>query len=362
MAKITLYNLGHSYVANPQADSEWALKPFNLEFADGGAYALLGPSGCGKTTLLNLISGLLTPSRGRIHFNDLDVTHKSPEQRNIAQVFQFPVIYDTMTVYDNLAFPLRNRGVDEATVDKRVQDMAAMLDLKTTLMKRASGLTADGKQKISLGRGLVRSDVNVIMFDEPLTVIDPHLKWELRSKLKELHQRIARTMIYVTHDQTEALTFADKVVVMNDGQVVQIGTPVELFEQPRHTFVGHFIGSPGMNLIAADVKDGRTVIAGTEIETTNAASYRGGAKTVQLGIRPEFVTFASSGLPVQVTKVTDAGRFNIVAVRAGESIIKLLVPQGSAIPSGRAHVAFDATRARIYADGWLVGADAGAAS
>ena len=173
-----------------------------------------------------------------------------PTQRNIAQVFQFPVVYDTMSVYDNLAFPLRNRAVPEADVDTKVREIADMLDLSEMLPRRASGLTADMKQKISLGRGLVRTDVNVIMFDEPLTVIDPHLKWVLRSKLKELHQEVRTTMIYVTHDQTEALTFADQVVVMHEGQVVQIGTPVELFEKPRHTFVGHFIGSPGMNLLA----------------------------------------------------------------------------------------------------------------
>ena len=195
MAKISFHNLAHAYVPGPTKPEHYALKPMSLELDDGGAYALLGPSGCGKTTLLNIVSGLLTPTQGTIKFDAVDVTHATPEQRNIAQVFQFPVIYDTMTVYDNLAFPLRNRGVDEATVKSRVETIAAMLDLKATLHKRASGLTADGKQKISLGRGLVRSDVNVIMFDEPLTVIDPHLKWELRSKLKELHLRIRRTMI-----------------------------------------------------------------------------------------------------------------------------------------------------------------------
>ena len=249
MARITLRDLRHSYYPNPQKDDDWALKKLSLDWDDGGAYALLGPSGCGKTTLLNVISGLIRPSEGQILFDGRDVTDATPEQRNIAQVFQFPVIYDTMTVYNNLAFPLRNRGVAEAEVDKKVREIAHMLDLDQRLDKRASGLTADGKQKISLGRGLVRSDVAVIMFDEPLTVIDPHLKWVLRSKLKELHNRIRRTMIYVTHDQTEALTFADQVVVMNNGMVVQIGTPVELFERPKHTFVGHFIGSPGMNLL-----------------------------------------------------------------------------------------------------------------
>ena len=207
MARIGLHNVRHSYVPNPADDADWALKHMDVEWQDGGAYALLGPSGCGKTTLLNIISGLLTPSQGTVTFDGVNVTATSPDQRNIAQVFQFPVVYDTMTVYDNLAFPLRNRGVKEGSVDARVREIAGMLDLHATLDERAAGLTADGKQKISLGRGLVRSDVNVIMFDEPLTVIDPHLKWVLRSKLKELHQRVGATMIYVTHDQTEALTF-----------------------------------------------------------------------------------------------------------------------------------------------------------
>ena len=162
----------------------------HLDWTDGGAYALLGPSGCGKTTLLNIISGLLKASEGKILFDEQDVSALSPDERNIAQVFQFPVVYDTMTVYDNLAFPLRNRGMNESDIRKRVEEIADMTDLTEMLKKRASGLTADGKQKISLGRGLVRSDVNAILFDEPLTVIDPHLKWRLRSKLKELHQRV----------------------------------------------------------------------------------------------------------------------------------------------------------------------------
>jgi glycerol transport system ATP-binding protein len=257
LARIMIKDLRHTYGTMADGEVMWALRRMTLDLADGGAYALLGPSGCGKTTLLNLISGLLRPTEGRILFDGVDVTDKSPEERNIAQVFQFPVVYDAMTVYDNLAFPLRNRGVAEAQVDTRVHEIAAMLELKSTLKQRASGLTADGKQKISLGRGLVRSDVNVIMFDEQLTVIDPHLKWVLRSKLRELHRRIRRTMIYVTHDQTEALTFADKVVVMKDGEIVQIGTPVELFEDPKHTFVGHFIGSPGMNVLPCQVASRR---------------------------------------------------------------------------------------------------------
>jgi glycerol transport system ATP-binding protein len=356
MAKITIDRLRHSYMAEPKRDEDYALKRLSIDWADGGAYALLGPSGCGKTTLLNLISGLLVPTEGRILFDGRDVARTSPEQRNIAQVFQFPVIYDTMTVYNNLAFPLRNRGVAEPQVDKRVREIAAMLELTATLNNRASGLTADGKQKISLGRGLVRSDVNVIMFDEPLTVIDPHLKWQLRSQLKALHQRIRRTMIYVTHDQTEALTFADQVVVMNNGEVVQTGTPVELFERPSHTFVGHFIGSPGMNLLSCEVKGGKARVAGQTVEAVNAKAVKDGNGKLEIGIRPEFVNFAKQGLRVDVVKVSDAGRFRIVETRSAGGGVKLLVKEGEAIPVGQAHLAFDPEHTRVYRDGWLAGA------
>lgn len=355
MARITLDNIRHSYMANPSADDDWALKKVALDWQDGGAYALLGPSGCGKTTLLNLISGLLAPSEGRILFDDVDMTHAPPDQRNIAQVFQFPVVYDTMTVYDNLAFPLRNRGVPESQVDIRVREIAGMLDLGETLQNRAAGLTADGKQKISLGRGLVRSDVNVIMFDEPLTVIDPHLKWVLRSKLRELHQRVRQTMIYVTHDQTEALTFADHVVVMNLGQVVQVGTPVELFERPRHTFVGHFIGSPGMNVLPAMIDRGQLTYAGHPIEAWNGGAALSAGGTIEIGVRPEFVRFAESGIAADIVKVADAGRYRIVETRHRDQPIKLIVPEGEAIPTdGEVHLRFVSERTQAYADGWLI--------
>ena len=354
MATITLDRLRHSYMPDPASDADWALKQLDVEWDDGGAYALLGPSGCGKTTLLNIISGLLRPSQGRVLFDGEDVTDLPPDQRHIAQVFQFPVIYDTMTVYDNLAFPLRNRGVPEADVDVRVRQIAALLELTASLRNRAAGLTADGKQKISLGRGLVRSDVNVIMFDEPLTVIDPHLKWLLRSKLKELHHELKRTMIYVTHDQTEALTFADRVVVMNLGEVVQIGTPVELFESPKHTFVGHFIGSPGMNILPCRLDDGQPAIDGQRIVAANGAAVRDEGGTLEIGVRPEFVSFADDGLPVDVVRVSDAGRYRIVDTRLGDHGIKVLVDEGAAVPEGAARLRLDPGKTRVYRDGWVV--------
>jgi glycerol transport system ATP-binding protein len=359
VAKVTLENLAHTYFDPSRGEVEWAVKRVNLEWADGGAFALLGPSGCGKTTLLNIMSGLIHPTEGRILFGERDVTALSPEERNIAQVFQFPVVYDTMTVYDNIAFPLRNRGMSEAEIGPRVQEIAELTELTPMLKQRASGLTADGKQKISLARGLVRPDVNLVMFDEPLTVIDPHLKWVLRSKLRELHQRVGTTMIYVTHDQTEALTFADQVVVMNAGEVVQIGTPVDLFERPQHTFVGHFIGSPGMNVLPAEVDNGKAVFAGQHLEVANPVVAASGGK-LELGVRPEFVRFASSGVAAIVTKVADAGRYRIVDAQADGHRIKVLLDEDQVVPSGDVFLHFDPAQTRLYRDGWLAGEGAAA--
>jgi len=351
MAVIRLKDIRHSYAANPKEGADWALKQMDVEWQDGGAYALLGPSGCGKTTLLNIISGLLTPSHGDVWFDNLNVTSQPADTRNIAQVFQFPVVYDTMSVYDNLAFPLRNRKIDEKIIDIRVHDIARMLDLEHRLKERASGLTADGKQKISLGRGLVREDVNAILFDEPLTVIDPHLKWQLRSKLKELHGRVGATMIYVTHDQTEALTFADQVVVMYDGQVVQIGTPIELFEQPKHTFVGHFIGSPGMNVLQCQLDQGKAIVAGHQIAVVNTLAAPD--QLTEIGVRPEFIKFSKNGMAVDIVKVNDVGRHSIVESKMGDHDLKIMVPEGQPIPSDGAHVIFDTAYTGFYVDGWL---------
>ena len=354
MAKITLEGLRHSYAETPASDDDYALKQIDAVWGDGGAYALLGPSGCGKTTLLNIISGLLIPSEGRVLFDDMDVTRVDTSARQIAQVFQFPVVYDTMTVFDNLAFPLRNRGVPEDKVRSRVRQIAAMLELEDSLKRRASGLTADGKQKISLGRGLVREDVNAILFDEPLTVIDPHLKWQLRSKLKELHQQVGITMIYVTHDQTEALTFADQVVVMYDGGVVQIGTPVDLFEHPRHTFVGHFIGSPGMNVLPCSLEQGRVVFAGNPVQTANASGRAPTTPKLEIGVRPELVRFDPDGFGVEIDSVSDLGRYQIVDLRRGEHRIKMIAGEDEAIPTESPRISFAPAGTRLYADGWVV--------
>lgn len=352
MARIDLDHVRHAYGPNPKADKDYALREVHHTFADGGAYALLGPSGCGKTTLLNIISGLLHPSHGKLLFDGKDVTTLSTQERNIAQVFQFPVIYDTMTVYDNLAFPLRNRGVPEGEVDRKVKEIIKMIDLENWSKRRARGLTADQKQKISLGRGLVRSDVNAILFDEPLTVIDPHMKWVLRSQLKQLHKQFGYTMVYVTHDQTEALTFADTVVVMYDGQIVQIGTPAELFERPRHTFVGYFIGSPGMNVLPVTV-DGRSARLGEQtIQLPGAPQTEGEAK-LELGIRPEYVKLGALGMPLQVRKVEDVGRHKVVRGSIEGKEIAAILGEDEELPSSPL-VRFEPAGINIYQNSWRV--------
>ena len=352
MAKITLQNLAHSYKPNPTDQEDWALQEMTLEWEDGGAYALLGPSGCGKTTLLNIISGLLTPSKGAVLFDDKDVTALSPEQRNIAQVFQFPVVYDTMSVYDNLAFPLKNRDLDQATIDQRVREVAQMLELEDDLTNKAAGLTADGKQKISLGRGLVRSDVNVIMFDEPLTVIDPKLKWLLRSKLKELHRRFSFTMIYVTHDQTEALTFADKIVVMEQGKVLQVGSSEDLFEQPEHTFVGHFIGSPGMNRIDVKAKSDGFYAKNLRLPIEKSAQSIDPTKLISIGIRPEHIYFSDQGLEVKVNKIEDVGRYKLANIEFGDTTLKMVLTSEQPIPEKHGYIKFDPDYTHLYINGW----------
>ena len=353
MAKITLDKLAHSYLPNPGHEDDWALKEMTHVWEDGAAYALLGSSGCGKSTLLNIISGLLQPSQGRILFGDTDVTHAPTAARNIAQVFQFPVVYDTMSVRDNLAFPLRNRGESPAYVAERVQEIARMIGMEDMLNRKARGLTADAKQKISLGRGMVRKDVNALLFDEPLTVIDPHMKWELRTQLKSLHNEFGHTMIYVTHDQTEALTFADKVVVMYDGRVVQIGTPEELFETPEHTFVGYFIGSPGMNVIPAKVEGNRAYIDGAEIAL--GQGYGPMAGRVEIGVRPEYARLSDSeGLPVNIRRVEDVGRHKVIRADFFGTDINIIAGEDDEIGADMTRVAFDPARVNVYADDWRV--------
>ncbi|MDE2616364.1 MAG: ABC transporter ATP-binding protein [Burkholderiales bacterium] len=362
MARIEL-DLAHAYKPDPKEDADYALRPLRMAFEDGGAYALLGPSGCGKTTMLNIISGLVRPSHGQVRFGGQDVTPRTPQERNIAQVFQFPVIYDTMTVGENLAFPLRNRKVAPERIRQRVGAIAEMLELSGQLDQRAAGLAADAKQKISLGRGLVREDVSAVLFDEPLTVIDPHLKWKLRRKLKQIHHELKLTLIYVTHDQVEALTFADQVVVMTEGRVVQVGTADALFERPEHTFVGHFIGSPGMNFLPAAWRGGALQVAGWPVAMEGGvdAQLLATAGEFTLGVRPEYVTLAPEGAPgvlgAQVLSCQDVGTYGLLTARLGDTLVRARLGLDEALPVAGARVGLKLVgpRSCYYRDGRLLG-------
>lgn len=361
MAQIQLRNLAHSYASKPAGAEDYAIRELNHVWEQGGAYALLGPSGCGKSTLLNIISGLITPSSGEVLFDTRTVNELSPQARNIAQVFQFPVVYDTMTVFDNLAFPLRNQGMDEARVTSKVQEIAEVLDLQPLLSRKARNLSADEKQKVSMGRGLVRDDVSAILFDEPLTVIDPHLKWKLRRKLKQIHEQFNITMVYVTHDQLEASTFADKIAVMYGGQIVQFGTPRELFERPAHTFVGYFIGSPGMNLIEVERCPGGVCFDGIEVSLSVGLLRR--LETLQghrlqLGIRPEFVHLHDApyddALCGEAVHVEDLGTYKILTLRLGERLLKARLQEDQVVPAGQVYLSFPAQWLMLYADDYRV--------
>jgi glycerol transport system ATP-binding protein len=373
MARIDFDGVGHRY-GDP--GTPWALQPLTMTWEDAGAYALLGPSGCGKTTLLKLISGLLSPTEGRLRFDGRDVTTLDPRARNIAQVFQFPVLYDTMTVYDNLAFPLRNRGWAEDRVRVRVHEVAQLLELGGDLATRAHGLPADAQQRISLGRGLVRTDVAVVLLDEPLTVIDPHVKWLLRRKLKEVHEQLKVTLIYVTHDQVEALTFADRVVVMDAGAVLQVGTPEALYAAPEHTFVGHFIGSPGMNLVPC-VPDGTAVrVGGERIELEAAvvdaaalalaapalaapAGATTGGSRCTLGFRPDaasLVTDTGAGsLGMSLRSVQQVGTHTLLGAELGGCPVWLRAPAGVHPAGAQLRVRVPAASLVLFVDGRRVG-------
>jgi glycerol transport system ATP-binding protein len=351
MARLELRDIAHSY----QRGADYAVKPVDLVWEDGGAYALLGPSGCGKTTLLGILSGLLQPSRGRVLIDGRDVTQLSPRDRNIAQVFQFPVLYDSMSVFDNLAFPLRNRGLGRREVDVRVREVAELLELSRELPLRASGLSGELKQKISLGRGLVRKDVSAILLDEPLTVVDPHLKWQLRRKLVQIHHDLRVTLIYVTHDQTEALTLADQVVVMNDGEVLQRGTPEALFERPEHVFVGHFIGSPGMNSVPCTLRDDAVWVADQRVCARPAGELSG---ELRLGVRPESLQLhmdPARGVPVRVVKHRELGGSALFDVTLGpHTLLVKTGPRQRWQVGADCYLEFPEDRTHVYCDGRLV--------
>jgi len=254
MVSVRLENITHVYPGDVVA-----VRDVSMVFQDKTFNGLLGPSGCGKTTLMKIIAGLLKPTKGRIYFDNQDVTDISPQKRNIAMVFQFPVVYD-MSVYNNIAFPLRVRKMPKDEIRRRVYEVAELLGIKHLLHVHAMTLDASGRQRIAIGRALVRSP-NVFILDEPFTNIDPQSRLVLRAKLKEIQKELKQTMIFVTHDQAEAITLSDKIAVMNEGRIIQYDSPEMIYENPANTFVAYFVGIPAMNLIPVSLQ-GSFLVAG----------------------------------------------------------------------------------------------------
>jgi len=356
MAKIEFKNVGHSYDHNAK-NPVYALKPFSLSWEDGGRYALLGPSGCGKTTMLNIMSGLTKPSEGNVFFNDENITSVKTEQRNIAQVFQFPVIYNTMSVYDNLAFPLKCRKFSNSQIRTKVNEVAEILNLSSFLEMGAKGLTADQKQLISLGRGLVREDVAAILMDEPLTVIDPDLKFKLRRKLKEINSKYKTTLIYVTHDQNEAMTFAEKIIVMDSGQIVQSGSPKELFEKPSTSFVAYFIGTPAMNIYRCSIDNNELVLGHCKLKIDkNLDQIK--SENLKVGIRSEFLELRDkpqeNSVIIKIKTNEDFGNYKLLTCEFDDFEIKVKIKRDQAIPSETSYLILPKNRLCLYENEKLI--------
>ena len=309
MASITLHNLGKLYAGGSRAVGD-----VNLDIADGEFIVLVGPSGCGKSTLLRMVAGLEEISEGEVRIGDRVVNKLEPAERDIAMVFQNYALYPHMSVRQNLAYGLKNRGTPRAEIDRRVKEAAEILQIGPFLDRKPRALSGGQRQRVAMGRAIVREPA-AFLFDEPLSNLDAKLRVAMRLEIKQLQKRLATTSIYVTHDQLEAMTLADRLVVLNGGKVEQIGTPLDVYRRPASAFVAGFIGSPAMNLI-----DSRAV-----------PHLPGTAHAGMVGIRPEDLTLAPDGpIEMQVLAIEELGAQRLVhGTTGGEKLTIALPPEGS---------------------------------
>jgi multiple sugar transport system ATP-binding protein len=309
MAQIRLEGIEKTFGVGPPA-----LRQVNLHIRDGERLTLVGPSGSGKSTLLRIIAGLETPTSGRVHIDGADVTDVPPERRDLAMVFQTYALYPHKTVRDNLAFGLKMRGLARSQIDSRVEATAASLGLTPFLQRLPAQLSGGQRQRVALGRALVRNP-RAFLFDEPLSNLDPRLRGDTRAELIELHGRLRATMIYVTHDQEEAMTLGQRIAVLRDGAIEQVADPIEVYQRPSTTFVAQFIGSPAMNLIVLDSQELRRQLGAPA-----------GARLA--GLRPQDVRLnhADGILRGTIHLVEPIGSAQIVHVRAGDTRIVAVAP------------------------------------
>ena len=288
------------------------IRDMNLDVNDGELIVFVGPSGCGKSTMLRMIAGLETVSQGQIAIGGRRVDHLPPTDRGIAMVFQSYALYPHKDVRGNLGFALKHAGVAQAEIDERVNAASDILGLSDMMERKPRELSGGQRQRVAIGRAIVR-EPDVFLFDEPLSNLDAALRVHMRVEILKLHQRLGNTMVYVTHDQVEAMTLADRIVVFRDGIVEQVGTPLELYRKPVNTFVAGFIGSPAMNFLEADAQGSSIRLGQSEICTSSAGNGR-----VKLGLRPEHLMLEENG-PIE-------GTVSVFEHLGGESFVHLTLP------------------------------------
>ena len=345
MAGVEFVDVRKSFGAFP------VIKGVDIHIADGEFVILVGPSGCGKSTLLRMLAGLENISAGEIRIGSQVVNSLPPKDRDIAMVFQNYALYPHMTVAKNMAFSLMLKNADKADMDRRVQAAAEILGLTKLLDRYPRQLSGGQRQRVAMGRAIVR-DPQVFLFDEPLSNLDAKLRVAMRGEIKELHQRLKTTMIYVTHDQIEAMTMADKIVVMHDGIVEQVGAPLDLYDRPANLFVAGFIGSPAMNMIKGrlDSGDPSAFIAAdnTRLPVSNPPKEAQG-KNLVYGLRPEYMRLDPAGLPAQVAVIEPTGYETQMVVRLGGTDVTCVFRERiQARPGDTIHLSIDADHVHLF--------------
>jgi multiple sugar transport system ATP-binding protein len=329
------------------------VKGIDLAIADGEFIVLVGPSGCGKSTMLRMLAGLEGISGGEIRIGERRVNDLPPRERDVAMVFQDYALYPHKSVYENMAFSLRVRSVPADDIRRRVTQTAEMLGIKQLLERKPSQLSGGQRQRVAMGRAIVRRP-SVFLFDEPLSNLDAKLRSEVRGEIKRLHQAIGTTIIYVTHDQVEAMTLADRIVILKGGAVEQIGTPAEVYNTPASIFVAGFIGSPAMNFVKASIGGDMIVLDGgarLPLGEARARAHRHDGQSVVVGIRPEHFSAAGEGSPVSgtVQVVEPLGSDTLIQFAIGEATVTARVPpETRAAPGELLTLGLDPNKIRIF--------------
>ena len=337
MAEVTIRELRKSY------DGTQVIHGLDVDIADGEFVVLVGPSGCGKSTLLRMIAGLEGITSGTIAIGEKVVNHLPPSERDIAMVFQNYALYPHKTVASNMAFALRMRRMDKAEISRRVRDAAEILGLTPYLDRYPRALSGGQRQRVAMGRAIVR-DPQVFLFDEPLSNLDAKLRVQMRTEIRELHQRLKTTTVYVTHDQIEAMTMADKIVVMQDGVIRQIGSPLELYDRPANTFVAGFIGSPSMNMLETEAQGGVADLGGVSVPVPAQDGER-----LVIGVRPEHLVLSDSGLPAEIAVIEPTGSEMHVILRAGgREMVALVRERVELKPGQRVHLGVAEGMAHVF--------------